>query len=99
MPGFRLSQAAMADLGHIARHTGTRWGRAQRNRSLVRLDEAFHLLAARPGIGTPADGVRRGYRRFTVGAHVIWYRTGAGGRVEVIRVLHKHMLPTRRRLG
>ncbi len=98
MPAFRLSRAAAADLRRIARHTEARWGRVQRNRYLVRLDEAFHLLAARPRLGQPADEVRPGYRRFSVAAHVVWYRVGGDGCVEVIRVLHRRMLPTRWRL-
>ncbi|TWS22632.1 type II toxin-antitoxin system RelE/ParE family toxin [Tsukamurella sputi] len=38
--------------------------------------------------------IRDGYRRYTVGSHLIFYRARSEG-VDVVRVLHQRMDPTR----
>jgi len=93
MPNFRLSRKAKADLKSIARHTEREWGRDQRNHYLLQLDQGFHLLGENPGAGQACDEIRPGYRQYPRGSHIIFYRQSPGGTVEIIRILHKRMLP------
>lgn len=90
MAGFYLTQAAKADLKAIGRYTQREWGTAQRDQYLAILDECFHLLAAHPFRGTDCSGIRKGYRKYGAGSHVIFYRQVATA-VEIVRILHGSM--------
>ncbi len=94
MAKFRLTKAARADLGEIARYTLERWGDHQRKRYLSQLDARFRQLARNPTHGIASDEIRPGYWRCSEGRHVIFYRI-EDGTVEIIRVLHARMLPER----
>jgi toxin ParE1/3/4 len=51
-------------------------------------------IAQHPNLGLPSDTIKPGYWRSHEGRHVIFYRvTGRG--VEIVRVLHDRMVPTR----
>ncbi|MBU5613162.1 type II toxin-antitoxin system RelE/ParE family toxin [Geomonas azotofigens] len=89
-PRFTLTQKAVADLTEIARYTQLKWGREQRNKYLALLDSCFQQLAANPHKGKDCSDIRSGYRKFSVGGHVIFYRQLSDG-VEIVRVLHKRM--------
>ena len=53
--------------------------------------DAFARLAETPSIATSAESVRKGYRKFPQGSHIIFFRECAAHRIEIIRVLHKRM--------
>ena len=89
MRNFALTRMALEDLREIAVFTGTRWGKAQRNLYLGKLDEAFHALADNPAAGRSCEQIRAGYRKFPVGSHVIYYRQAEDGLLEIVRILHK----------
>lgn len=91
MKPFALTQKAKADLREIAIYTEKRWGREQRNLYLQQLDEAFRLLAENPQAGKNCDDIKAGYRKFPQGSHVIFYRDGTDGVVEIVRILHESM--------
>lgn len=88
---FALTARAKQDLQEIARFTEKTWGRAQRNLYIKQLDDAFHLLAETPMLGKACDDIKAGYRKFPQGSHVIFYKSGDQARIEIIRILHKHM--------
>lgn len=90
MRDFKLTRAALADLMGIGRYTEATWGRAQRDRYLRMLDEAFRLVAEDPLRGVRCDEVRPGYRKHFVGRHVVYYRMEAAT-VWVVRILHERM--------
>lgn len=94
MASFRLTKAAKRDLIEISRYTLERWGAEQRRRYLTQLDARFGWLAKNPTLGTASDELKPGYWRYREGRHVIFYRLSATG-VDIIRVLHARMLPTR----
>jgi toxin ParE1/3/4 len=87
---FRLTQLALTDLRSIGSYTQATWGREQRNRYLTKLDECFHLLAQKPQQGRNCDDIRVGYRKYSIGRHLIFYREAQAG-IEIIRVLHNSM--------
>ena len=90
MPVFRLSAKSLEDLKTIGRFTLKSWGREQRNIYLSKLDESFHILAEQPHLGNSRDDIRKGYRVYHVGRHLIFYRQKSPG-IEIIRILHDRM--------
>jgi toxin ParE1/3/4 len=90
MPTSRLTAKARADLKSIGRYTQDTWGREQRNKYLAQLDHCFHMLAQEPHKGRPCDDIRKGYRKYHVGRHLIFYRQ-TGKDIEIIRILHDRM--------
>ena len=54
------------------------------------LKNCLELLDKNPNMGSSADDIRPGYRRFAHESHVVFYQdTGRG--VLIVRVLHKRM--------
>jgi len=90
----RFSRQAHRDLAEIGAYTRARWGEAQAVAYVTALDARCRWLARFPEPGVASDDIRQGYRRFSEGRHVIFYRRGSGG-IEIIRVLHQSMLPRR----
>ena len=90
MPAFRLSAKSLEDLKSIGRFTLKSWGREQRNIYLSKLDESFHILAEQPHLGNARDDIRKGYRVYHVGRHLIFYRQKSTA-IEIIRILHDRM--------
>jgi toxin ParE1/3/4 len=91
MPSFTLTKLAMDDLREIGRYTQQHWGREQRNVYLRMLDGAFHQLAANPHKGKTCDEIRNGYRKFTAGSHIVFYRQKSVEAIEIVRILHGRM--------
>ena len=90
MPVFRLSAKSLEDLKSIGRFTLKSWGREKRNIYLSKLDESFHILADQPHLGIARDDIRKVYRVYDVGLHLIFYRQKSSG-IEIIRILHDRM--------
>ena len=93
MPKFKLSRKAKADLTSIALNTEREWGRDQRNHYILQFDQCFHLLGENPNLGQACDEISPGYRHYPQGSHIIFYRLATEGFFEIIRILHKRMLP------
>ena len=93
MSPFKLSSKAKVDLKKIAVFTEKRWGRTQRNTYLLQFDQCFHQLADNPAMGTTCDQIKIGYRQIPQGSHLIFYKISKKDIVEIIRILHKNMLP------
>ena len=55
------------------------------------LDSCFQQLAASPTKGRDCSDVRHGYRKITVGSHVVFYRQKRNDEIEIVRVLHGRM--------
>lgn len=91
MKRYRISAAADADLRNIAAHTVQMWRTNQRDAYIRELFDAFERLAKTPDIAQSIDAIRPGYRKFPQGSHVIFFRTSATQRIEIVRVLHKRM--------
>jgi toxin ParE1/3/4 len=88
---FRLTNQAKADLKSIAAYTQRKWGKEQRRIYLQQFDDAFHLLADTPDIGTKCDFIKAGYRKFPVTSHLVFYRNVCSTEIEIVRILHKRM--------
>ncbi len=83
---YRLTPKAKDDMEAVWLYSLKEWGRAQTERYVDDVTEAFGFLANSPNTGAACDHIRAGYRRYPVTRHVIYYRATDYG-VEVIRVL------------
>ena len=89
MGTYTLTRSARADLKSIATFTQRRWGREQRMLYAKQFDDAFEMLARSPESGTKCDSIKKGYRKFPNGSHLIFYRVLSGNEIEIVRILHK----------
>jgi toxin ParE1/3/4 len=108
---IRLSQPARADLAQILATSAERWGIDGQRRYIGLLAAAMRKLAADPRGPTTRDrsellpGVRSFHLRHARGpgpepsvrqpAHVLYYRIVEPNLVEIARVLHERMEPSR----
>ena len=90
MTRFLLSPRAQSDIEEIWDYTDERWGPEQAEKYVRVLQQAFETIARDPRRGRPSDDIRVGYRRYSVGSHVIFFRV-IGGEIDVVRVLHQSM--------
>lgn len=88
----------MADLAGIFDYTVDHWGWKQADTYADNFSECFQLLADTPGLGRSSDLIAAGIRRFEQGSHVVFYKEVRGG-IEILRILHRSMLPTQQRLN
>ena len=91
---YRLKPKAREDMEAVWLYSLNQWGADRADRYIDDLTAAFELLAHNPGAGSRCDNIRRGYRRYPVVRHVVYYRAAAAG-IEIVRVLHDRMLPSR----
>lgn len=94
MTSYRLTPAAQADLSSIWDFTCERWDIRQAEVYIGEIRAAIERIAADPRRGHPCDEIRHGYRRYAIGSHLVFYVARDDG-VDVIRVLHQRMDPTR----
>jgi toxin ParE1/3/4 len=87
----RFSPAAQDDLSAIWDYTVHNWGVAQAERYILGIREACEALADGRRKGRNADNIRPGYRKLTVGSHVLFFRVTGGGEIDVVRILHQRM--------
>ena len=112
MARFRLARPAQVDLANILATSAERWGAEGRQRYAALLVGAMRQVAANPcgPLTMKRPELRsRGIRSFHVryahrseGAqirrpvHVLYYRVAKDDVIEIIRVRHERMDPTRR---
>ena len=78
----------------IGAHTEREWGAKQRRHYLAMIGEKLKLLRDMPGIGARRDDISNELRAHPAGHHIVFYRDQPE-RVEVVRILHESMDPTR----
>ena len=88
--GFVLRPRAQSDLDEIWDYTAAKWGLDQAETYTRQLWNDITTVAGRPTLGRECPEVRRGYRKYPSGSHVLFYRSAADG-IEVVRILHKRM--------
>jgi toxin ParE1/3/4 len=90
MRELRLSPKARADLDTIWIYAAAQWNEAQAEAYLSSLDHAMQLLCFNPMMGMDMSHVRKGYRKFPAGSHMLFYQLNADT-IDIIRILHKSM--------
>jgi toxin ParE1/3/4 len=86
----RWASKALSDLDAIRDHSINQWGRAQTSRYLQTIRDAVAAASQAPMQAAPADHYRPGYRKITVGAHLVFFRINADA-IEIARILHAAM--------
>jgi toxin ParE1/3/4 len=90
MSRYVLSPRARADLDDIWVHTVRRWGTKQAEDYIRLVQNAIETVAEEPRRGRACDEVRKGYRQYPAGSHVLFYRRVDAG-IDIIRILHNRM--------
>jgi toxin ParE1/3/4 len=90
MGEYRLSRQAEADLLTIYKSTEEKFGQYQADAYHAGFERSFGLLADFPRMGTSADGLGVGFRRFRFQSHYIFY-TEATGFILIRALLHVRM--------
>jgi toxin ParE1/3/4 len=91
MTVYELTRAAKNDLRSIALFTEKRWNRNQRYLYMKQFHDVFGFLAENPSAGKSCDSIKKGYRKFPQGSHVVFYRDGKNCKITIIRIHHKGM--------
>ena len=94
MTGHRLTTAAQQDLSSIWDFTQERWDIRQAETYITEIRAAIERIAEDPHRGRDCSEMRQGYRRYSIGSQLVFYVERADG-VDVIRILHQRMDPTR----
>ncbi|HNP59054.1 MAG TPA: type II toxin-antitoxin system RelE/ParE family toxin [Gordonia sp. (in: high G+C Gram-positive bacteria)] len=94
MTAYRLTPAAQSDLSEIWDYIAEHWDLQQAEIYINEIRAAFERIADDPDRGRACDGIREGYRRYSIGSHVLFYIARPDG-VDVIRLLHQRMDPAR----
>jgi toxin ParE1/3/4 len=111
MARFRLARRARADLVHVLLTSERRWGIEARRRYAAMLSAAMRKVASDPAgpmtrERTELSADIRSFHVRYVGSdqpdskvknpvHVLYYRSIRPGLVEIVRVLHERMEPSR----
>jgi toxin ParE1/3/4 len=111
MARFRLARPAQIDLANIVATSAERWGTDGRQRYAAVLADAMRQVADKPEgpLTKKRTELRSGIRSFHVRyarrsanttkvrrpVHVLYYRVGQEGVIEIVRVLHERMDPSR----
>ena len=85
-----LSPKAKSDLSDIWDYSLAEWGIEQAEKYLRDLWTAMQQQARDPSTSVDISDVRKGYRKFSSGSHVIFFRRTPAG-IEVVRILHRQM--------
>jgi toxin ParE1/3/4 len=111
MARFRLARPAQIDLANILTTSAERWGTEGRQRYAALLAAAMRQVAAAPGGPLTrkrpelrSGGIRSFHVRYAHRSesaqvrrpvHVLYYRVAQKGVIEIVRVLHERMEPSR----
>lgn len=90
MAPYKLTPAAKEDLKEIWNYSEERWGVTQADKYLKALEKCIEDLAKFPEKGRLRNEIRRGYRSFPEGQHLVFYKAQKK-QIEVVRILHKKM--------
>jgi len=85
-----LSPRAQRDIDRIWDHTAVIWGVDQAELYIRQIEAAIRLIAGNPQLGKACDDIRRSYRKYPAGSHLLFYRL-VSTHVEIIRILHQRM--------
>lgn len=92
MTQYRLTPAAQRDLSDIWDYTAEHWGRTQAEVYIGEIRNAIDRIADDPRRGRTCEEVRVGYRRSSIGSHLLFFKEASGG-IDIIRILHQRMDP------
>ena len=86
----KILPLALADIQEIWFYTYRKWSHEQAHRYSIELDGAIDVIARDPNKGKNIDYVKKGYWRYKIKHHYIFYKK-LKSEIRVIRVLHEKM--------
>ena len=90
MRRLEFTPRARRDIEDIWNHSLERFGFEKAESYLRDLQRAAETVAEDPRRGRACDDIRVGYRKFSVGAHVLFFRASESG-IVIVRILHQRM--------
>ena len=87
---YRITPRAHQDIQNIGRYTLKKWGREQRNKYLLALEQRFEWLAQNPHKGLHRPEIQKDYFSYTQGSHLVFYLKREGG-IDIIAIPHQCM--------
>jgi toxin ParE1/3/4 len=90
MRRVEFTPKARRDIDDIWDHSFERFGFDKAEAYLREIQRAAGTIGVDPRRGRACDDIRAGYRKFSVGAHVLFFRAHEGN-VLIVRVLHQSM--------
>lgn len=94
MKKFKLSPAAQSDLIDIRRYTLQNWGSAQWSSYFNELKQSMDLLANNELIGVDMPDLGKGYCRFPLKHHVLYY-IKKPDHIVIAAILGRNMSPAK----
>lgn len=88
---YTLRPKALRDLEDIWFFGDEHWGEFQANTYIGNLLACLHHLSNMPTAGPRCEYIRKRYRNYGFGKHVIYYRISSQS-IEVVRILGQPML-------
>lgn len=89
---IRIQEAATRRLDDIYVYTRQRWGKAQADRYITGLFEAFELIRSRKVMSRPipaAFGVEGFFFKYE--RHFVYWKTLSNGDIGIVTILHERM--------
>jgi toxin ParE1/3/4 len=87
---LEFTPKARRDIQGIWDYSCERFGFEKAEAYLRELQRAAETVAEDPRRGLACDNIRSGYRKLSVGSHVLFFRA-SGSRIVIVRVLHQRM--------
>ena len=91
MPKLTITPLAVHDLKNIGRYTEKNWGKKQRNAYLENFAILFEKIRTSKIVGRNRDTVRQGLLCYPCQKHLVFFKRGADGGVDILRILHQSM--------
>ena len=90
MRRIEFTPRARRDIEDIWNHSLERFGFERAEGYLRDIQRAVETVAEDPRRGRACDDIRAGYRKFSVGAHVLFFQASKS-RIVIVRILHQRM--------
>jgi toxin ParE1/3/4 len=87
---LEFTPKARRDIEGIWDYSIERFGFEKAEAYLRALQRAAETIAEDPRRGLACDNIRRGYRKLTVGSHVLFFQASES-RTVIVRILHQRM--------
>ena len=88
---YRISSKVQSDLINIWEFTFDNWSIDQADRYFNLVIDRIKDICNKPDLGRNYNLVRKNYWGINVKSHIIFYKIGEGGIIEIIRILHQRM--------
>jgi toxin ParE1/3/4 len=87
---LEVTPRARRDIEQIWEYSFQRFGLNKAEAYLRDIQRAAMTVTEDPRRGLACDEIRSGYRKFSVGSHILFFRASAT-RVVIVRILHARM--------